>query len=367
MGCSSSKSDISDGKPPQSTGVSLPEVNVPKPLVSSRKSLDPSSKKLQIRSFDSKYTLKMNLGKGRYGIVKVCVDKQTGEEFACKIIDGKAMKSASIIDDEVAKLRQVRKHPNVVEFYDFFKDEDNLFYIVMELCRGGDLFSRIVEDGSYNELRASELLKQLAAALKYIHSLGITHRDLKPENILLSTKGPEAQVKIVDFGLSKMVHDSKLMMTTVIGTWAYCAPEVFSNQPYDNTVDNWAIGILMFIMLSGYHPFDPYGELSDGELISRISNDDFDFDEPEWQGISDDAKFIIRRLLQKDPKKRMTLDAFLNTPWVLGDSTTSADLTNSVKRMASFSARYRQQPAKVQGEIKPSLGTINSERHLSVE
>jgi serine/threonine protein kinase len=134
---------------------------------------------VEVRKFESKYKLKASLGKGRYGTVKVCVDLATGHEYAVKIIDGRAMKSESTINDEVYKLRKVGKHPNVVQFYDFFKDENNMFYIVMELCQGGDLFSRIVEDGSYTEQRAATLLRQLASALVYIHSLGITHRDLK--------------------------------------------------------------------------------------------------------------------------------------------------------------------------------------------
>eukprot|EP00475_Leptophrys_vorax_P021356 TRINITY_DN2906_c0_g1_i1.p2 TRINITY_DN2906_c0_g1~~TRINITY_DN2906_c0_g1_i1.p2 ORF type:complete len:169 (-),score=43.62 TRINITY_DN2906_c0_g1_i1:99-605(-) len=129
-------------------------------------------------------------------------------------------------------------------------------------------------------------------------------------------------------------------METMIGTWAYCAPEVFSRQPYDSSVDTWALGIIMFIMLAGYHPFDPYGELSDGEMINKIQNDDFNFDEPEWEGISDDAKFIIRQLLQKSPTRRMSLETFLQQPWVTGVSTGNADLTASLKRLQSFSKAH---------------------------
>ena len=106
----------------------------------------------------------------------------------------------------------------------------------------------------------------------------------------MSKKGQGAQVKIVDFGLSKTLKANDVMQT-VIGTWAYCAPEVFLHKPYTNAVDVWALGILMFIMLAGYHPFDPYGELSDGELIHRIQYDDFDFNEPEWDGVSEEGMF----------------------------------------------------------------------------
>jgi serine/threonine protein kinase len=342
MGCVPSKSS---GLPAASPGQPIPQ---PKPQESLESQPQQQEEEEQVmrpvdnRTFESRYKVKNTLGKGRYGVVKVALELSTGKEFAVKVINGKSLKNPAIIDEEVFKLKKVGNHPNVVSFYDFFKDESSgMFYIVMELCKGGDLFSRIVEDGSYSEKRAAELLRQLASALTYIHKLGITHRDLKPENILLSSKEQDACVKIVDFGLSKMVKEDKALMTTVIGTWAYCAPEVFSQQPYDNAVDTWALGILMFIMLSGYHPFDPYGELSDGELITRITNDDFDFDEPEWDGISEDAKFTIRRLLQKDPAKRMSLEAFLNTAWVTGAVAGNTDLSSSVKRMQSFSQKYR--------------------------
>jgi serine/threonine protein kinase len=126
-----------------------------------------------------RYIVKSSLGKGRYGTVKVGVEKATGKEYAIKIINGKTLKDLSIIDEEVFKLKKVGNHPNIVAFHEFFKDDaSGMFYIVMELCKGGDLFSRIVEDGSYNEKRAAELLRQLANALVFIHGLGITHRDL---------------------------------------------------------------------------------------------------------------------------------------------------------------------------------------------
>lgn len=141
-----------------------------------------------------------------------------------------------------------------------------------------------------------------------MHDNKITHRDLKPENILLTDQSPSAILKVVDFGLSKFVNSPQGMMSTVIGTWAYCAPEVFSRRPYTDAVDNWALGVLMFIMLSGeyslltfdrstdgvprvcwtsgYHPFDLYGDSSEAQLIENICSGKFNFEEPEWQDVS---------------------------------------------------------------------------------
>jgi hypothetical protein len=170
----------SDAKPPEPlvNNNPIPQDSKPKASPEKPKPEEPM-KPLDNRSFDSRYHVKNSLGKGRYGTVKVCVEKETGKEYAVKIINGKSLKNPAIIDEEVFKLKKVGTHPNVVAFHDFFKDDaTGMFYIVMELCKGGDLFSRIVEDGSYNEKSAAELLRQLASALVYIHSLGITHRDL---------------------------------------------------------------------------------------------------------------------------------------------------------------------------------------------
>lgn len=290
----------------------------------------------------------------------MCTDRKTGEKWALKCIQRSSLKSHTIVEDEVRQLKKVGHHPNVVKLHDFFEDFDGNFYIVMELCVGGDLFTRIVNQGSYSELMASELLKQLGSAIQHMHNNKITHRDLKPENILLMDRSPSAPLKVVDFGLSKFVNSPQGMMSTVIGTWAYCAPEVFSRRPYTDAVDNWALGVLMFIMLSGYHPFDLYGDSSEAQLIDNICRGKFNFDEPEWQDVSEAAKSIITALLHRDPAQRMSIEQFLKTPWISGDGSNTS-LGRSQKRLQLNISSVFNLPAPESGQTAKAAAVDDGE------
>jgi serine/threonine protein kinase len=122
------------------------------------------------------------------------------------------------------------------------------YYLILELCRGGDLLNRIAESGRYNERMAARCCRQLASALAHIHAQGIIHRDLKPENILLTDDGVDSEVKLADFGLAKLLKTSEQVARTRCGTWIYAAPEVLMGRPYTKAVDVWALGVLMFIL-----------------------------------------------------------------------------------------------------------------------
>jgi len=229
-----------------------------------------------------------------------------------KIIDKKEMIAAQTeVKEEIDILQRVGKHPNIVSLVNSFED-DKEFFLVTELCSGGDLFSRIIENGHFSEKQAISVCKQLGQALEHIHSKGITHRDLKPENILMEREH-ELRVKVCDFGLSKLRRSK---MKTVCGTWAYCAPEVISNKEYTSAVDCWTLGVLMYVLLSGYHPFDVYGDTPEPELLKRIIEVTYDFDDPVWADVSEDAKNLIRALLVDDPETRMTAAQYLKSAWV---------------------------------------------------
>jgi serine/threonine protein kinase len=158
----------------------------------------------------------------------------------------------------------------------------------------------------------------VAGAVKYMHSLGIVHRDLKPENLVYDKKGPDAVLKITDFGLAKfMVHDSltseTATMKSIVGTMGYMAPEILNNEPYDNKVDLWSLGVLLYVLLCGYPPFyDP----TPAGLFWAIRNGSYVFAEPYWNNISKEAKFVVFRLLTVDPETRMTIDELLEHPWI---------------------------------------------------
>ncbi|GMF13274.1 unnamed protein product [Phytophthora lilii] len=166
----------------------------------------------------------------------------------------------------------------------------------------------------------------MARAVQYLHSCGIVHRDLKPENILLSTPDDrDAVVKVADFGLAKVFTGTSLK--TKCGTWGYSAPEMISGSGsvfgYDDKVDSWSLGTILYILLCGYHPFDPEGERSDNEMIASIKACSFEFDDDGWATISDGAKDLVRHLLVLDPDDRFSMTQVLEHPWISGASSSS--------------------------------------------
>lgn len=189
----------------------------------------------------------------------------------------------------------------------------------------------MVERGPYSEFEASRHVAKIGHALKYLHSKGIVHRDLKPENLILVDKTDDSDLKIADFGLSKMVDDiENATMQTVCGTWAYAAPEVktslmsssdASKASYTAKVDLWSTGVILFVVLAAYHPFDPDGEADDATLWRNICAGTFTFDDEAWNDISDGAKDLIRKLIVVDPNKRYGTEELLNHPWVCRSTT----------------------------------------------
>lgn len=183
---------------------------------------------------------------------------------------------------------------------------------------------------------AIRVCRQLAEALQYIHKHNISHRDLKPENILLTSDSLDSDIKVADFGLSKVVQGHQSVMKTVCGTWAYCAPEVIQRKPYTSAVDNWTLGVLMFVLLSGYHPFDVYGELPEPQLLSKIVSVDYDFDDSAWDDVSENAKSLIRQLLQAEPEDRLSLEEYLASPWIQGEGVREGESKAVVDRLQNL-------------------------------
>ncbi len=244
---------------------------------------------------------------------------------------------------EIEVLRKVGSHPNIVTMYDVFITDTEV-QLVLELLEGGELFERMVEKGPYSELQASHHICKIGEALKFLHDHGIVHRDLKPENLILTHKGDDAELKIADFGLSKIVDNvATSRMQTVCGTWAYCAPEVKrtgGNTSYTAKVDLWSTGVILFVILAAYHPFDPDGNAPDTILWANIVSGVFTFDDPAWVGISDSVKDLIRHLIVLDPVKRYGTKELLGHPWVARTHTIpSTPITPSINRYgyASFS------------------------------
>jgi len=283
-----------------------------------------------------KYLFEKTLGQGSFGEVKRAKNKVTGEEFACKIVNKADMQQEDLLalQTEVEILSQI-DHPNVVKLNEVWEDKGK-FYMVMELMTGGELFDRIVEKDHYSEKEAADTIRPIVDAIRYCHSMGVAHRDLKPENLLYATRDTHSIIKISDFGLAK-VYDSSLMMTQC-GTPSYVAPEVLEGKGYDESVDFWSIGIILYILLCGFPPF--YDDDND-KLFELIARGKVEFPSPYWDNISDQAKDLIRKLLTVDPKKRPRADDVLAHTWMVGDATPRKNLPNITDKIREYNARKK--------------------------
>lgn len=294
-------------------------------------------KKEEVTKF---YDIKEKLGTGSFAVVKRCIRKSDGKEFAVKIIKKAKLNpdELAVVHDEV-EIMHIINHPNIVTLYEMFESPKKI-YMIMELLTGGELFDRIVAKGSYSEKEASELIKAVASAVSYLHEQNVVHRDLKPENLLYLSTDVNSNIKITDFGLAKhKAEGQKQMMTTACGTPGYVAPEVLKNEPYGTAVDLWSLGVILYILLCGFPPF--YHE-STAELYRQIKKGQYDFPSPYWNDISDAAKDIVRRLLCVDPKQRLSAKGVLGHPWVSGNvAKTTALSSDFAKRLRTTQARRK--------------------------
>jgi serine/threonine protein kinase len=199
------------------------------------------------------------------------------------------------------KIMTSMNHPYIVRCYDA-KETDTQVFLFLELMEGGELFDKIIEMSKFSEAMAAEVSYNVLGALNYMHSKGIIHRDLKPENMLIAKKGDIGQIKLTDFGLSKMIDEQSTIMKTACGTPAYVAPEVLNNKGhgYDHKVDVWSMGVIIYILLCGFPPF--YGS-NDSQLFSKIKRGDYKFLKPYWDPISAEAKDFVKKMLVVDPKQ----------------------------------------------------------------
>jgi len=262
------------------------------------------------------YTLGDEIGKGGFSIVYQATKKKDGKEFAVKCIKKEMVEGEDIklLRREVQIMKKL-DHPNILKLFEVYED-DKQFFLVMELVKGKELFDKIVERGMYSERDASNIIYQVVSAVEYLHENGIAHRDLKPENLLSAGEEEDEVVKIADFGFSKSFagDDAEKLMTSC-GSPGYVAPEILTAESYDKSVDMWSVGVIIYILLSGYPPF--YAD-SAPALFKKIMDVKYDFDDSVWDDISDSAKDLIRNLLVKEPSRRFSAKQCLEHPWVKG-------------------------------------------------
>ncbi|KAL0719180.1 hypothetical protein Bca4012_068504 [Brassica carinata] len=276
------------------------------------------------KDFKSRMELGEEIGRGHFGYT--CSAKfKKGElkdhEVAVKVIPKSKMTTAISIEDvrrEVKILRALSGHNNLVQFYDAFEDNTNV-YIVMELCGGGELLDRILaRGGKYTEEDAKAVLIQILNVVAFCHLQGVVHRDLKPENFLYTSKEENSQLKVIDFGLSDFVRPDE-RLNDIVGSAYYVAPEVL-HRSYTTEADVWSIGVIAYILLCGSRPF--WARTESG-IFRAVLKADPSFDEPPWPSLSFEAKDFVKRLLYKDPRKRMTASQALMHPWISGSKNMS--------------------------------------------
>jgi len=183
----------------------------------------------------------------------------------------------------------------------------------MEYCKGGELFDRIVAAQRFTERHAADIMSQMLSAVKHLHEKGIVHRDLKPENFLMDDTTENAEVKLIDFGLSKRFsqQDEIEKMHTVVGTPYYVPPEVLKGN-YDINCDVWSLGVILFVFLCGYPPFE--GD-NNKEIFRNVMKSPLTFDPSDWNSVSTKAKDLVTKMLNKDPEQRISAQDCLNHPW----------------------------------------------------
>ncbi|XP_063776645.1 serine/threonine-protein kinase DCLK2 isoform X2 [Pseudophryne corroboree] len=263
-----------------------------------------------------KYKIGKVIGDGNFAVVKECVERSTGKEFALKIIDkAKCCGKEHLIENEVSILRQV-KHPNIIMLIEEM-DTTTELYLVMELVKGGDLFDAITSSTKYTERDGSAMVYNLASAMEYLHSLNIVHRDIKPENLLVCEYPDKTKsLKLGDFGLATVVDGP---LYTVCGTPTYVAPEIIAETGYGLKVDIWAAGVITYILLCGFPPFRSENNLQE-DLFDQILIGKLEFPSPYWDNITDSAKELISCMLQVNVEDRYMAEQILSHPWVSDDT-----------------------------------------------
>mmetsp|Transcript_68672 Transcript_68672/g.143297 ORF Transcript_68672/g.143297 Transcript_68672/m.143297 type:complete len:407 (+) Transcript_68672:163-1383(+) len=277
------------------------------------------------RNLHDFYEVEHVIGQGSVAKCKRGIEKTSRKPFAIKILDRKS--SEFDYDGLRLEIEVMRKvdHPGCVKLFDVFEDKKHV-YLIQELASGGELFDRVSENGAYSEADAATLFKQVMEAVAHLHSMGICHRDLKPENVLMKSDDRNSSaynvVKLADFGLSTFkADDYNDTMVTACGTPEYIAPEIIvtlkeggsSSRTYSAKVDVWAAGVILYVMLCGFQPFQLE---SQNAMYQAIQYGRFSFPSPEWDVVSQEAKDYIKTVLQVKPSKRPTAADCLKHPWI---------------------------------------------------
>ncbi|KAI4301980.1 hypothetical protein L6164_035206 [Bauhinia variegata] len=259
----------------------------------------------------NKYQLFEEIGRGQFGTIFRCFHPISNEFYACKIIDKRLLADSTdreCLENESKYMTLLSPHPNIVRIFDVFENEDFLS-MVIELCEPNTLFDRIV-NRPLPEREAASIAKQLLEAIVHSHRLGVAHRDIKPDNVLFDSRN---NLKLADFGSAEWFGDGR-NMSGVVGTPYYVAPEVLMGRDYNEKVDVWSCGVILYIMLAGIPPF--YGD-SASEIFESVLRANLRFPSRLFRSISPTAKDLLRKMISRDPSRRLSAEQALRHPWFL--------------------------------------------------
>nr|XP_020462962.1 serine/threonine-protein kinase 17A-like [Monopterus albus] len=298
------------------------------------------------------------LGRGKFAVVKKCVEKATGQQYAAKFLR-KRRKGGDCRKDilnEIAMLESAKANPYVVALHEVYETDTEII-LVLECAAGGEIFNQCVADNdeAFTEKDVTRLAKQILSGVAFLHRNNVVHLDLKPQNILLTSARPLGDIRIVDFGLSRHM-DNITEVREILGTPEYVAPEILSYEPISTATDMWSIGVLTYVMLTGESPF-----LGDNkqETFLNISQVNIDYSQDTFEGISSLAVDFIKSLLVKNPRKRATAEEGLRHPWL-----NSLSHPHSHPHLHTRPASSLDEPETSQSESEPESPAPSPELDL---
>ncbi|PIN15686.1 Ca2+/calmodulin-dependent protein kinase, EF-Hand protein superfamily [Handroanthus impetiginosus] len=321
------------------------------------------------KSLSDEYEITEVLGRGGFSVVRKGTHKsKRNKHVAIKTLrrfgpfipsNPKTTKQSLISDALLTKelivmrriVEDVSPQPNVIHLQDICEDNNGI-HLILELCSGGELFDRIVAQARYSEAGAAAVISQIAAGLAALHRGGIVHRDLKPENCMFLSKEEDSPLKIMDFGLSS-VEDYTDPVVGLFGSIDYVSPEALSRDKISTKSDIWSLGVILYILLSGYPPFIAQ---SNRQKQQMILNGQFSFYEKTWKNISSSVKQLITSLLSVNPNLRPSAEEILRHPWVTGDLAKQEQMdAEIVSRLQSFNARRKFRAAAMASVLSSSF------------
>mmetsp|Transcript_21779 Transcript_21779/g.24453 ORF Transcript_21779/g.24453 Transcript_21779/m.24453 type:complete len:796 (+) Transcript_21779:148-2535(+) len=313
---------------------------------------------------------KVPLGEGGFGAVYLGKEKKTGELYAVKKISKRFTCDSSFQRemDAFLHIRQLGGHPNICGLKENF-EEGSYYYLILDLVQGGEMFDHLISDGAYSEADAARLVKEVGSALNFLHGIGLVHTDLKPENLMLSSKhSSDAVIKVVDFGCAEVIDRNSPFYDTkgnqsFANTPGYSPPEMIDtvrkSSHLEPSVDMFSMGVIIYIMLTGVHPFDVSGQSTDEEMNQKVLSGKF----PPLRNshitahLSPSAIDLIEKLMVYNPKNRMTALEMLNHPWIRGETANKGKIANSHKKLKDF----RKYKSALQAKVFASMVQISDD------